>query len=152
MNDGTQDSVLHVFDVLTSLLGLPTFKRLFGIILTDNGVEFKNPNALEHTKTGLPRTNVFFCDSQASWQKPHVENTHRLIRRIISKGTSFNKLTVNDVHLICCHINSVIHEQLNSKTPFELMESADQKKLLSALNLSPIPPDEVILNPKLIKH
>lgn len=32
------------------------------------------------------------------------------------------------------------------------MDSADEKKLLSALNLSPIPPDEVILSPKLIKH
>ena len=38
------------------------------------------------------------------------------------------------------------------KTPFDLMDSADEKKLLSALNLSPIPPDEVILSPKLIKH
>ncbi len=41
---------------------------------------------------------------------------------------------------------------LMGKTPFDLMDSADEKKLLSALNLSPIPPDEVILSPKLIKH
>lgn len=152
MNDSTQDSVIQIFDALNELLGIALFKRLFGVILTDNGVEFKNPNALEHTRTGLIRTHVFFCDPQASWQKPHVENNHRLIRRIIPKGTSFNKLTVGDVSLICCHINSVLREQLNDKSPFELMDSADEKKLLSALNLSPIPPDEVILNPKLIKH
>lgn len=111
-------------------------KRLFGVILTDNGVEFKNPNALEHTRPELIRTHVFFCDPQASWQKPHVENNHRLIRR----------------RLVCCHINSVIRDNLDGKTPFDLMDSADEKKLLSALNLSPIPPDEVILSPKLIKH
>lgn len=127
-------------------------KRLFGVILTDNGVEFKNPNALEHTRPGLIRTHVFFCDPQASWQTPQVENNHRLIRRIIPKGTSLNKLNVEDTRLVCCHINSVIRDNLDGKTPFDLMDSADEKKLLSALNLSPIPPDEVILSPKLIKH
>lgn len=152
MNDGTQDSVLQVFDSLSSTLGTALFKRLFGVILTDNGVEFKNPNALEHTRPGLPRTHVFFCDPQASWQKPQVENNHRLIRRILPKGTSFNKLTLSDVALVCCHINSVKREHLGNKTPFELMNSADEKKLLSALNLSPIPPDEVILSPRLLKH
>lgn len=152
MKDGTQDSVLQVFDSLTKLLGLSLFKRLFPVILTDNGVEFKNPKALEHTNTGLPRTHIFFCDPQASWQKPQVENNHRLIRRILPKGTSFNKLNVPEVSLICCHINSVNREHLDNRTPFELMNSADEKKLLSALNLSPIPPDEVILSPKLIKH
>jgi IS30 family transposase len=152
MKDGTQDSVIQVFDTLTELLGVALFKRLFSVVLTDNGVEFKNPNALEHTRTGLIRSHVFFCDPQASWQKPQVENNHRLIRRILPKGAAFNKLTVADVSLICCHINSVLREHLNNKTPFELMESADERKLLSALNLSPIPPDEVILSPKLIKH
>jgi IS30 family transposase len=152
MNDGTQESVIQVFDTLTELLGLALFKRLFSVILTDNGVEFKNPNALEHTRNGLVRSHVFFCDPQASWQKPQVENNHKLIRRILPKGTSFNKLTTGNVSLICCHINSVLREQLGDKTPFELMDSADEKKLLSALNLSPIPPDEVILSPKLLKR
>lgn len=97
------------------------------------------------------------CDNYDSFQcdlldKPHVENNHRLIRRIIPKGTSLNKLNVEDTRLVCCHINSVIRDNLDGKTPFDLMDSADEKKLLSALNLSPIPPDEVILSPKLIKH
>ena len=152
MKDGTQDSVIQVFDALTDLLGMAVFKRLFAVILTDNGVEFKNPNALEHTRSGLIRSHLFFCDPQASWQKPQVENNHRLIRRILPKGSSFNALTTSDVSLICCHINSVLRENLNGKTPFDLMDSSDEKKLLSALNLSPIPPDEVILSPKLLKH
>ena len=72
MNDGTQGSVIQIFDSLTEILGVSLFKRLFPVILTDNGVEFKNPQALEHTRTGLSRTRVFFCDPQASWQKPQV--------------------------------------------------------------------------------
>jgi len=152
MNDGTQDSVIQIFDSLNELLGTALFKRLFSVILTDNGVEFKNPDALERTDHGLLRSRVFFCDPQASWQKPQVENNHRLIRRILPKGHSFNKLQPEDTRLICCHINSVLREHLDNQTPFELMGSADEKKLLSALNLSPIPPDEVILSPKLLKH
>ena len=152
MNDATQNSVIQVFDALTKVLGLALFKRLFAVILTDNGVEFKNPIALEHTQQGLIRSHVFFCDPRASWQKPHVENNHLLIRRILPKGTSFNALSVADVNLTCRHINSVLRENLGNRTPFDLMESADEKKLLSALDLSPIPPDEVMLSPKLIKH
>lgn len=152
MKDGTQESVIHVFDTLNEILGTALFRRLFSVILTDNGVEFKNPKALEHTRTGLIRSHVFFCDPQASWQKPHVENNHRLIRRIIPKGTTFNKLTTSDVNLICCHINSVLRENLDNKSPFDLMVSADEKKLLAALNLSLVPPDEVILKPKLINR
>lgn len=152
MKDGTQESVIHVFDALNEILGNALFRRLFSVILTDNGVEFKNPKALEHTTHGLLRSHVFFCDPQASWQKPQVENNHRLIRRILPKGTSFNKLTLKDVDLISCHVNSVVRENLNNKTPFELMVSEDEQKLLSALNLSPVPPDEVILKPKLINQ
>lgn len=88
MNDGTQDSVIQVFDTLSNSLCTALFKRLFGVILTDNGIEFKNPNAVEHTRPELICIYVFFCDPQASWKKPHVENNHRLIRRIIPKGTS----------------------------------------------------------------
>lgn len=152
MNDGTQDSVIQIFDALNDLIGHALFKRLFSVILTDNGVEFKNPNALEHTRSGLLRSRIFFCDPQASWQKPQVENNHKLIRRILPKGRTFNDLTTNDISVVCCHINSVKREHLGNKTPFEMMTSEDEKKLLSVLNLKPIPPDEVILKPKLIKH
>ena len=152
MPDGTQNSVANVFDALTDLLGTDLFRKLFPIILTDNGVEFKDPERLEYTQNGYPRSKIFFCDPQASWQKPLVENNHRFIRRISPRGTSFHNLTAADVKRITCHINSVIREQLDNKTPFALMASKEHKKLLFSLNLSPIPPDEVILNPELIKH
>ena len=119
-----QESVLAAFDHLTDLLGLETFRKLFPVFLTDNGVEFKDPESLEYTANGCPRTKVFYCDPQASWQKPHIENNHRLIRRIIPKGTSLNKLNVEDTRLVCCHINSVKRDNLDGKTPFDLMNSS----------------------------
>lgn len=150
--DGTQESVLNVFDMLTNRLGVDTFRKLFPVILTDNGVEFKNAHELEFTASGTRRTRLFYCDPQASWQKPQVEKNHVLIRRILPKGTSFLLLNDEDVYLITCHINSVSRELFENKTPFDLMQTEPQKKLLDTLGLHAIPPDDVVLKPKLIKH
>ena len=149
--DGTRQSVLNVFDYLCDGLSVTVFTKLFPVILTDNGVEFKGPHEMEFTDNGIRRTRLFYCDPQASWQKPHVENNHTLIRRILPKGTSFCFLDDSDVHLITQHINSVPREAFDNRTPFELMNSPEQKKLLEFLKLSPIPLDEVLLRPALLK-
>ena len=152
MPDGTQESVINVFDSLTGLLGTALFQRLFSVILTDNGVEFKDVDSLEYDHSGLPRARLFYCDPQASWQKPQVENNHKLIRRILPRGKSLDHLRSADVLLITNHINSVIRDNLNNRSPFDLMISEDEKKLLSLLQLQPIPPYEVVLKPTLIKR
>lgn len=152
MKDGTQASVLAVFDYLSEKLGLETFRALFPVILTDNGVEFKDPDQLEHTPSNCQRTRIFYCDPQASWQKPHVEKNHVLLRRILPKGTSFKDLTKADVLLVVNHVNSVAREIFDNKSPFDLFTGENEKKLLELLNLSPVPPDEVYLKPALLKH
>lgn len=152
MPDGTQKSVNGVFDYLTRKLGLDLFKKVFPVILTDNGVEFKGPHNLEFSETGERRTRIFYCDPQASWQKAHIEKNHALIRRILPKGTTFKFLKAEDVHLITRHINSVTREIFDNLTPFDLMTSEKHKKLLAALALSAIPPDEVCLKPILLKQ
>ena len=152
MPDGTANSVRTVFDMLTEKLGLKTFRKLFKVILTDNGVEFKDPLSLEHTPNGCQRTRIFYCDPQASWQKPHIEKNHTLIRRILPKGKSFDYLTHEDIRSICCHINSFSRELFDNKTPFQLLNSKTYEKLLVSLTLEPVPPDKVTLKPSLVKH
>ena len=150
--DATQKSILNIFDTLTKVLGLELFRSLFQVILTDNGVEFKDPESLEFTSNGFPRTRLFYCDPQASWQKPHIENSHSMIRRILPKGTSFNSLSRQDTLLMMRHINSVFRDLLDARTPFEMMKSEQEIKLLNLLELQPIPPDEVLLKPALLIH
>ncbi len=152
MNDRTQKSVITVFDRLTELLNPDTFRNLFPVILTDNGVEFKDPDALEHTSNGYRRTRIFYCDPQASWQKPHIEKSHVLLRCILPKRTSFAPLRQENITMIVCHINSVARELLGNRTPFSLLKGKTYKKLLDSLGLSPIAPDEVYLKPALIEH
>lgn len=150
--DGTIKSVLAVFDMLTRMLGLETFRKLFQVILTDNGVEFKAPHEMEHAPNGCQRTRLFYCDPQASWQKPHIEKNHVFIRQILPKGTPFGKLTDDDVTLVARHINSVSREMFENKTPFEMLDKTTYEKLLDSLYLIPVPSDEVILKPTLLKH
>lgn len=150
LKNATQASVLDLFDFLTEHLGLAAFRALFPVILTDNGVEFKEPISLEHSAKNSFRTRLFYCDPQASWQKPHIERSHVELRKIIPKGTIFTKLTAEDITLVLNHINSEPREVLDNKTPFDLFTGKHEKKLLDLLNLHPVPPDEVTLTPKLL--
>lgn len=150
LKDSTQQSVLEVFDYLTENLGLAAFRQLFPVILTDNGVEFKDPLSLEYSRTNARRTTIFYCDPHAAWQKPHVERNHVELRKIIPKGTSFAKLTSEDVTKLLCHVNSEAREVLGNQSPFAVFTGKNEKKLLNLMKLSPVPADEVILSPKLL--
>ena len=150
IEDESMASVIEVFDVLTKKLGVRRFRKLFPVILTDNGRCFKNALALEYTKSGSPRTKIYYCDPQASWQKPHVERNHEFIRYVIPKGRSFKGYTQEDMTLIANHINSTIRPGLDYKSPYDLVETEEMKKLLEILNMSPVAADEVCLSPKLL--
>ena len=152
MRDGKAQTVVEQFDWLTSALGLETFRTLFPVILTDNGSEFKHTREMEYTVDGQRRTRVFYCDPQASWQKPHIEKNHEYIRYVLPRGKSFNPYTQQDIVLLLNHINSTRRSKLDGKTPFELEESAEFQQRKEVLGLSAIPADEVDLTPRLLKR
>ena len=150
IKDESMEPVIEVFDRLTKALGIRRFRKLFPVILTDNGRCFKNALALEYTKSGSPRTKIFYCDPQASWQKPHIEKNHEFIRYVIPQGKTFKGYTQDDMTLIANHINSTIRPGLEYKSPYDLVETEEMKKLLEILNMSPVAADEICLNPKLL--
>ena len=59
LDDKTEDSVIRAFDWLTDQLGVEVFQELFPLILTDNGVEYQNPERLECDSYGEKRTQIF---------------------------------------------------------------------------------------------
>ena len=121
------------------------------MILTDNGGEFKDVLSLEYTRRGANRTKVFYCDPQASWQKPHIEKNHEYIRYVIPKGKSMNQYEQEDITLMMNHINSTSRPRLDSKSPYDMVTSEDMKKLLEILGMSPVAPDDICLKPALLK-
>lgn len=55
----TQAAVLNTFNHLEELWELETFRKVFPVILTDNGSEFKDPKSLELSPQGKRRTKDF---------------------------------------------------------------------------------------------
>ena len=109
-------SVIDVFDKLNERLGIDMFKRCFQFCLGDNGSEFSNPSAIECDRTtGEIRSNVFYCDPRASFQKGSAEKNHEEIRKVLPKGTSFDNLTQKDINLMMDHINSYSRPNLNEE-------------------------------------
>ena len=93
---------------------------------------------------------IFYCDPQASWQKPHIEKNHEFIRYVIPRGKTFKGYTQEDMTLIANHINSTTRPGLEYKSPYDLVETEEMKKLLEMLNMSPVAADEICLSPKLL--
>ena len=151
MNRCTAASVRTVFDRLKKRLDTD-FHLLFHTILTDRGVEFGRPETLETGIYGETCSQIYYCDPMRSGQKGGVENAHTLLRMVLPKGTSFEFLTQWDVNLIVNHINSMPRESLDGHTPYEAALWTYGESTLKALQLRPIPPDEVNLTPELIRY
>ena len=121
-----------------------SFAEIIPIILTDNGGEFSLVSAFENDEDGNLETHMFFCDSNASYQKPHIEKNHTLFRDIVPSGSSFDSFTQDTVNLIFFHVNAVKRNQFNGKSAYELFTFAFSVELASALGISYVPADKVI--------
>ena len=147
----TASSVISVFDNLYERLGSDTFKRLFKVILTDNGSEFSNPLAIEKDNDGNERTKVFYCNASCPYQKGAIEVNHEFIRRIIPKGKSFDGFKQDDINKMMNHINSYKRASLGDKSPYEMFKIIYGRKILEALESESVSPNDIILTPELLK-
>ena len=148
----TTNEVTKLFEYLQETLPEEDYKRLFQVILTDNGHEFYDVNNIEcNHKTGEYISHVFYCDPSASWQKGGIEKNHEFIRYVLPKKTTFKDLTQNNCNLIANNINSLCRESLNNNCPFKAMLFLCDEKVLNALSMYYIEPDEVHLNKGLLK-
>jgi IS30 family transposase len=147
----TSQTVIDTFNWLYIKLQPDVFKRLFQVLLGDNGSEFSNPSAIEMDQSGNQRTRIFYCDPQAPYQKGAAENNHALIRRIIPKGTSLDDFTQEHINLMMSHINSYSRPNLGDKTPYEVFASLYGEEILKMMDVELIPPDKVTLRPSLLK-
>jgi len=143
-------SVIDAFALLWDLAGPDLFRRLFPVLLTDNGSEFSNPASLENAPDGAPRSRLFYCDPCASWQKGRVERNHEFLRLVLPKGTSFDALTQDDINTVLSHVNSYTRPALGDKAPFDLFAFIYGASLLAGLGLRRIPANEIVLKPSLL--
>ena len=140
-----------VIDMLEEKLGFELFRKLFPLIITDNGSEFADPALFEYDKEGRRRTLIYYCDPRRSEQKAEIEKNHEYIRYLLPQGTSFDDLTQEKVDLMVDHINSTARPGLKGMTPIELAVQHFGKEAVERLGLHTIDSDEVCLKPELLK-
>ena len=128
-----------------------SFGDIVPVILTDNGGEFSNVAAFESDENVSTETHLFFCDPNASYEKPHIEKNHTLFRDIVPSGSSFDEFTQETVNLIFSHVNAIKRKQFNGKSAYDMFTFAYSVELADALGIKYIPADEVIQTPKLLR-
>ena len=144
-------AVASALDSLERAMGKHPFKRLFGIILTDNGVEFADTAANEASAFGGDaRCKVYYCDVRASQQKGACERNHVELRKMLPKrrGISFDDLTERDCAFVMSHVNSQPRPSLMGMSPLGMLRAADEEArdaLCVALGMEEIPFDALAL-------
>ena len=144
-------TVSDVFKELRKQLGYELFKKMFEIVLTDNGWEFSKPDEIEFDyDTGEKLINIFYCNPYSSWEKGGIERNHEFIRYIIPKGIAFDQLTNKNIIDMMNNINSVRRKSMEYKTPYELFKNIYGEECTKKLHLKLIHNDEVNLSYKLL--
>ena len=145
----TKACVNQKIKAIKTIIGNEMFHIIFGIILTDNGSEFKGVKEIEDNGKHVINSKVFYCDAQRSDQKSQLELSHEYIRRYIPKGISINKYTEQNILDMMCHINSTPRKSLNWKSPYEIAVEMFGKEVFDKLGIYKIDSKDIILNNKL---
>jgi IS30 family transposase len=106
MTDKTQQSVQEELDDLERKYGRE-FSKIFKSFTVDNGPEFLDFKSLERTviKSDRQRTKIYYAHPYSSWERGTNENSNKLIRRFIPKGTDIGGLSLSEIQLIEYWIN-----------------------------------------------
>jgi IS30 family transposase len=92
--------------------------HLKGSLTWDRGTEM----AAHAQLTRLTSIPVFFCDPKSPWQRGTNENTNRLLRQYLPKGTSLGSHSQNELNSVAKKLNSRPRKTLNYETPAECLQ------------------------------
>ena len=152
MDNKTTECVEKAFKEIKKVIGIERFKKVFEVILTDNGTEFSNPMSIEKDEeTEEIISHIFYCDPGASWQKGAIEKNHEYIRYVLPKGSSFDELTQEKADILMSNINSTSRDILNGNTPYDATLLILEEEKINRLGVRRIRGDEVNLSPNLLK-
>jgi IS30 family transposase len=102
-----QKHVIAVLDRLERKLGRK-FREVFKSITMDNGSEFLDMEGIERSvfNPREKRTTCYYAHPYSAYERGSNENTNKLIRRFVPKGSDIDKLTLKAVARIQHWINN----------------------------------------------
>lgn len=132
----TQDEIIKKLDMLEKKL-VRYFYILFKKVVPDNGVEFLDFKGLEKSVFKLlnKRFQVYYTHTYASYEKPHIENNHTLLRWMIKKGYDITLLSADDILNIINRLNNYPRPNKSYKTPLQMLEESLSSEILELLDL-----------------
>lgn len=140
-------------DMLETAVGKDALRRMFGLILTDNGPEFSDWGSVE--RSCLPgkeaRCRACCCDVRQSQQKGGCERNHVELRKILPKrrGVPFDDLEAADMAVVMSQLNSEPRPSMALMPPLRALLAAyggDGAALADALGMEEVPYDDLLLS------
>jgi IS30 family transposase len=119
LKDRSQKSVIRAINGIERQMGTEAFRAVFKSITADNGSEFLDHEALECSVAGGKRTNIYYANPYAGWERGSNENVNRMIRRFIPKGSDISRFTRKQIRKIEEWINNYPRRVLNFETAEE---------------------------------
>lgn len=149
MPDKTAASTGSALDMLERAAP-KAFRRLFSLLLTDNGAEFADCAGIERSALdpSARRCTAYYCDARQSQQKGGCERNHVELRKILPKGRgiSFDRLGGRDCAVLMSQLNSEPRPSLGGMCAIDMLLAAlgdDGRGLLDALGVEKVPYGEL---------
>lgn len=78
---------------------------------------------------------MFYCEPQASRQKPQIEKNREFIRYVLPKGKTLNPYTQEDITVLMNNINSICLESLGNKSLYDATTDKSIFRLMELMGL-----------------
>ena len=114
------------------LLSEMTGGIVMNTLTVDNDIMFRKHEELSRI-LGVP---VYFCHPYHSWEKGGVENTNKLIRRYVPKGTDISTVSDEYIQEIETKLNTRPRKCLRFKTPEEIMRENNRLVILRKFGIT----------------
>jgi IS30 family transposase len=85
----------------------------------DRGTELARYDKIQ-VELNMP---VYFCDPHSPWQRGSNENTNRLLRHWLTKGTDLSGFTAADLRRIAATLNARPRPTLDMRTPAQALDA-----------------------------
>ena len=112
---GRHDADSVAAEMIKQMSKLP--EHLRQSLTWDRGVELARYRDIT-MKLDMP---VYFCDPHSPWQRGSNENTNRLLRHWLTKGTDLSRFTAKDLDDIAAKLNARPRPTLGMKTPAQAL-------------------------------